>query len=77
MRRDFIAQVAHFSAASRFGQAIAHLAQLLNQRIYLLLLAIHLRIELVEQVFGKAGLDFQVDQAVFNRGGDVHGLYWT
>jgi hypothetical protein len=32
---------------------------------------------LVEQVFGKARLDFQVDEAVFNRGWDFHALYWT
>ena len=77
MRRDFIAQVAHLGTSTRFGQAIAHLAQLLKKRVDLLLLAIHLRIELVQQVFGKTGLDFQVNQAVFNRGGNVHGLYWT
>ena len=77
MGRDFVAQVAHFSAAARFGQAIPHLAQLLNQRVNLLLLAVHLCIELVQQVFGEASLDFQVNQAVFNRGRDVHGLYWT
>jgi hypothetical protein len=77
MRRDFVAQVAQFGAATRLGQAVAHLPQLSNQRIDLLLLSVDLRIELVEQVFGKACLDLQVDQAVFNRGGNVHGLYWT
>ena len=77
MGRDFVAQIAHFSAATRFGQTVSHLAQLLDQRVNLLLLAVDLRIELVEQIFGEAGLDFQVDQAVFNRGGNVHGLYWT
>jgi len=77
MRRNFITQVAHLGAATRFGQTISHLAQLLDQRVNLLLLSVNLRIELVEQIFGEAGLDFQVDQAVFNRGGDVHGLYWT
>ena len=46
-------------------------------RVNLLLLAVDLCIELVEQVFGKACFDFQVNQAVFNRGWNVHGLYWT
>ena len=77
MRRDFVAQVAHFGAATRLGQTVTHLAQLLNQRVDLLLLAVNLRTELVEQVFGEACLDFQVNQAVFNWGGNVHGLYWT
>lgn len=77
MRWNFVAQIAHFSATSRLGQAITHLAQLLNERINLLLLAINLRVELVQQVFGKTGLDFQVDQAIFNRGWNVHGPYWT
>ena len=77
MRWNFVTQVAYFSAPTRFGQAIAHLSQLLDQRVDLLLLAVHLRIQLVEQVFGKARLDFQVDEAVFNRGWDFHALYWT
>ena len=77
MRRNFIAQIARLCTATRLGQAVAHLPQLLNQRINLLLLAIHLGIELVEQVFGKARLDFEVDQTIFNKGWNIHGLYWT
>ena len=77
MRRDFIAQITRLGTAPRLGQAVAHLTQLLNQRVNLLLLAVHLRIELVEQVFGKAGLDFEVDQAIFDVGWNVHALYWT
>ena len=77
MRRDFVTQIAHFSATAGLGQALTHLAQFLNQRINLLLLAVHLRIELVQQVFGETGLDLQINQAVFNRGWNVHSLYWT
>ena len=77
MRRDLVTQIAHLGATARFGQALTHLAQLLNERINLLLLSVHLRIELVEQVFGETGLDLQINQAVFNRGWNVHGLYWT
>ena len=63
MRRNFVPQVAYFSAPARFGQAIAHLSQLLNQRVDLHLLAVDLRVELIQQVFGKTCLDFQVDEA--------------
>ncbi len=77
MRRNFIAQIARLGAATRLGQAVAHLTQFLNQRVNLLLLAVHLRIELVEQVFCKAGLDFEVNQAIFDKGWNVHALYWT
>ena len=77
MRRNLVAQITHLSTTTRLGQAVTHLAQLLNQRINLLLLAVDLCIELVEQVFGKTGLDLQVNQAVFNRGWNVQGLYWT
>ena len=77
MRRNFIAQIARLGTATRLGQALAHLTQLLNQRVNLLLLAVYLCIELVEQVFGEARLDFEVDQAIFDRGWNVHGLYWT
>lgn len=77
MRRNFVAQVAYLSAPTRFGKSVAHLTQLLYQRVDLLLLAIHLRVELIEQVFGEARLDLQVDEAVFNRCWNVHALYWT
>ena len=73
MRRDLVAQIAHLSAAPCLWQALAHLAQLLNEGVDLLLLAIHLGVELVEQVFGETGLDFKVDQSVFNGERDVHG----
>ena len=77
MRRNFIAQIAHLGTTARLRQAVAHLTQLLNQRINLLLLAVQLRIELVEQVFSKARLDFEVNQAIFDVGWNVHALYWT
>jgi chemotaxis protein CheY-P-specific phosphatase CheC len=77
MGRDLVAQIAHFGTTARLGQAVTHLAQLLNERVNLLLLAIDLRIELVEQIFSEAGFDLEINQAVFNWGGNVHGLYWT
>ena len=77
MGRDFVAQIAHLGTPARFGQAVTHLAQFGDQRVNLLLLEIDLRVELVEQVFGETGLDFKVDQAVFDGRRDVHGLYWT
>ena len=77
MGRDLIAQIAHFGTTARLGQTVTHLAQLLNERVNLLLLAVHLRVELIEQIFGKARFDLQINQAVFNRGWNVHSLYWT
>lgn len=77
MRRDVVAQVAHLSATARFRQTITHGAQLMHQGVDLLLLPVHQRIELVQQVFGKARLDFKLNQAVFDSGWDVHALYWT
>lgn len=77
MRRNVVSQIAHLSATARFRQTIAHGTQLMHQGVDLLLLPVHQRIELVQQVFGKARLDFKLNQAVFNSGWDVHALYWT
>lgn len=37
-----------------------------NQAVYLLLLADYDCVQLLQQVFGKAGLDFQIGQALIN-----------
>ena len=77
MRWNFVTDIAHLGPTARFGQAVTHLAQFVHQGVNLQLLAIDLCIELVQQIFGETGLDFEINQAVFNWGWNVHGLYWT
>ena len=49
-----------------FGHLPTQLVQLLHQAIDLLLLSIDHQIQLVEQVFGEAGLDLEFGQAGFD-----------
>jgi predicted component of type VI protein secretion system len=42
MRRNFVPQIAHLCAAARLGQSVTHLAQLLDERVNLLLLSVDL-----------------------------------
>jgi hypothetical protein len=76
MRGDFVTQVAYLGATAAFGHAIAQLAQLGQQRIYLLLLAVHQGVELVERVFGIRRFHLQIDQTVFDGLGNVHLPYF-
>jgi len=62
MRRQFVAQVALHGLAV-FGLLPAKLGQLAQQGVNLLLLAKDGLVQLVQQVFGVAGLDFQLGQA--------------
>lgn len=66
MRRDFVTQIAWLD---RFGVGLhfpIKMAQLFLQQIDLLLLPEHGTIELLDQIFGQARLDFQLGQAIFH-----------
>ena len=63
MRRQFVAQVARCAHAA-IGAGLAQLAQFADQQVDLLLLAHDDFVELIELVFGEAGLDFQLGQAL-------------
>ena len=58
MRWQLIAQVA-WAGLSRLGQLLAQLAQLLQQRVDALLLAVDGQVQRFQQVFAVAGLDLQ------------------
>jgi len=62
MRRQFIAQIALPDLAT-FGLLPAQLDHFAQQQIQLLLLAKDGLVQLVQQVFGVAGLDLQFSQA--------------
>ncbi len=66
MRRQFIAQTAR-RVALRVADLLAQVQHLAYQRVNLRLLADHRLVQLVQQVFGKAGFDFQGGQARFAR----------
>lgn len=63
VRRQVVAGAAEHAAAG-FGHLLAQPLDFAQQRVDLLLLADDDLIELVEQVFVEAGLDFQLGQAV-------------
>jgi len=72
MRRQLVAQVTQRSCALG-GCLLAQPLQLLRESVNLVLLADDDLVEAVQQVFGKAGLDFQIGQAFFNSVGGGHG----
>ena len=65
MRRHVVTQAARRISAVA-GHRLPQCGDLANQQIDLLLLANHNRVELFEQVFGKAGLDLQRVEALLN-----------
>ena len=58
MRRQLIAQVA-WTGLSSLGQLLAQLAQLLQQRVDALLLALDSEVERLQQILAVAGLHLQ------------------
>lgn len=57
------------------GAELAQVTQLTDQLVNLLLLAHDNEVELIQQIFRKAGLDFKLGEAVVNRvrgGGMCH-----
>ena len=71
MRGNLVTQRA-WGALSGFGQAFAQQAQLVQQQIDLLLLAVELIVQLFQQVVAVGGLDLQIDQAALDGLGNVH-----
>ena len=71
MRRQFVAQIERCCTAS-FWNLLAQTPQLAGKVVNLLLLAVDDEVELIEQVFGVAGLDLQVIQALLKVGGILH-----
>ena len=65
MRRQFIPRTPRLPGA-RFRQLITQLSDLPRQCIQILLLADDDLVELLHQVFGKAGLDFEICQTPFD-----------
>ena len=51
------------------GAELAQVTQLTDQLVNLLLLAHDDEVELIQQIFGEAGLDFKLGKAVVNRVG--------
>jgi hypothetical protein len=64
---QFVARIAAARNAA-FGGRLAQQRHLADQQVDLSLLPDDDLIESVEQVFGKAGLDFQLGQALFGKG---------
>jgi hypothetical protein len=71
MRRQFVAQIERCCTAS-FWNLLAQTPQLAGKIVNLLLLAVNDEVELIEQIFGVAGLDLQVVQALLKVGGILH-----
>ena len=71
MRRQFVTQIARCRVASLWN-LLAQTQQLAGKVVNLLLLAVDDEVELIEQVFGVAGLDLQVVQALLKVGGILH-----
>ena len=67
MRWQLDAQVA-FSGGSALGHLATQLIDLGHQGVNALLLLVHQLVELLEQVFGITGFDFQRHQAFFCAG---------
>lgn len=65
MRRQLIAQ-APWRARFSVRNLLPKLGQLTNQQIELPLLANDDQVELIDHVFGEAGLDLQISQTLFN-----------
>ena len=65
MRRQVVAGPAEHAAA-RLGYLLAQPLDVAHQRVDLLLLADDDLVELIQQVFVEAGLDFQLGQAVID-----------
>ena len=65
MRRHVVTQASRRISAAA-GHRLPQRCDLADQQIDLLLLTNHNRIELFEQVFGEAGLDFQRVEALLN-----------
>jgi hypothetical protein len=57
---------------ARGGHLLAQVGELLQQAVYLLLLSVDGQVQLVEQVFAVAGLDFQRGQALVDVVGGCH-----
>ena len=63
MRREVVAQVACGTQAA-IGAGLTQFGDRFDQQVNLLLLSHDHFVELVDQVFGVAGFDFQLGQAV-------------
>mgnify|MGYP006982268869 FL=1 len=65
MGRQFVAGILHGSVPARSGAVglFLELGDLLRQSVDLLLLAKNRQVELIEQVFGVAGLDLELVEA--------------
>lgn len=74
MRRQVVASPAE-NAAAYVRNALPEFGHFAQQRIDLLLLANDDLIELLQQVFVEAGLDFKFGQAVVSAVGGVVGLH--
>jgi len=73
VRRQLIAQIAHAMRCIRIcWRLLTQLGYLANQLVYLLLLQKNRLIELIQQIIGKAGLDFELGQAPFGIGRIFH-----
>lgn len=72
MGRQLVAQVAGPGAAA-LGHLLPELDELLDQAVDLLLLSVYRQIQLIQQVFGETGLDFQILDAARERLGVFHG----
>ena len=71
MWRQFIAQIA-LASGSAFWHLTAQLAHLSQECIDAELLLVNQLIELLQQIFGVTGLDFQRHQAFFYGGFGLH-----
>ena len=76
MRRQLVAQVAR-RRATALGHLPTQLDDFLREPVNQLLLAVDGHVELVQQVFGEAGLDFQCFKPLndFVGKGCSHGSY--
>ena len=71
MRWQVVAQIARHANALAWG-GLSKVADLSNQRVDLLLLADDDLVQLIQQVFGEAGFDLKINQALFGVVGVFH-----
>lgn len=75
MGREFVGGAA-VSVGVAVRHLLANLPNLAHQQVNVLLLADDDLVELIQQVFGETGLDFQIGESLLGGLGVFHERYW-
>ena len=71
MGRQFVARIARRAQAG-LGRLLLQLPHLAHQELYLRLLAMDELVQVIDQVFGEAGLDLEIGEAAIDVLRGVH-----